>query len=281
MILGVHVSGAGKIYEALDEAVSLGCNTMQIFSRSPQRWRNDFLTAQEIEEFNRRQHDSKIKPLFIHISYLINLASPNPKLYEASIEAYIEDILEAHLIHADYIVTHMGSHKETSEEAGLDRLTAALNRIIEKTKHTKVDILLENTSGSGSWLGYTFLHQQVVLDGIKHKERIGLCLDTAHAYSAGYDLSSKEGLEGMLEEIDGLMGAERIKLIHLNDTRDKLDSRYDRHFHIGKGNIGKEGMKRIINHPKLKDIPIILETPKDSNDADTMNLATVRKLRKK
>jgi len=279
MILGVHVSGAGKIYEALDRAASLGCNTMQVFSRNPQRWREDFLGRPEIGEFNRRQQKLKIHPFFIHIPYLINLASPNPKLYQVSIEAYIEDILEANEIGADYIVTHMGSHKETSEPAGLKRLTAAINTILDKTKNAKVGILLENTSGSGSWLGYKFGHQKEVLQGLNNKERVGLCLDTAHAYLAGYDIATKEGLEKMLYEIEESAGINLIKLIHLNDAKDKLGSRHDRHEHIGKGNIGLEGLKRIINHPKLRNIPFILETPKKSEDDDNMNLNIVRKLR--
>ena len=279
MLLGIHVSGINKIYEALDRAAELGCNTMQAFSRNPQRWREDFLTPQEIGEFNRRQEILKIKPVFIHIPYLINLASPNPKLYNVSIEAYIEDILEAHTIKADYIVTHMGSHKETTEAAGLKRLTAALNTILDKTKAAKVGILLENTTGSGSWLGYKFTHQRIVLQGLENKERVGMCLDTAHAYLAGYDIATKEGLEAMLGEIDQTVGISLIKLIHLNDAKDKLGSKYDRHEHIGKGHIGVEGMKRIINHPKLKNIPFILETPKKIEGEEAMNLNTVRKLR--
>jgi deoxyribonuclease-4 len=280
MILGVHISGIGKIYEALEEADRLGCNTMQIFSRSPQRWREHFIGSEDIDEFKRLQDKLKINPIFIHVPYLINLASPNPALYHASIEAYIEDILEAEILGADYIVTHMGSHKETSEEAGLKRLTDALNMIIAKTKNTHVGILLENTSGSGSWLGYKFIHQKIVLDGLKDKERVGLCFDTAHAYSAGYNIATKDGLDATLKEIDNLAGLKLLKLIHLNDSRDKLGSHYDRHENIGKGKIGLQAMSRIINHPKLKDLPFILETPKRTENDDQMNLKTVRRLRK-
>ncbi len=279
MLLGVHVSTEGKIYEAVERAHQLGCNTMQIFARNPQRWRDNFLGQTDIAAFNQKQESFKIKPLFIHISYLINLASPNPRLYEASIEAYIEDILEAGLLKADYIVTHMGSHKETSEAAGIKRLIEALNIIIEKTKNCPVGILLENTSGSGSWLGYKFSHQKEIIDGLKHKERVGLCFDTAHAYLAGYDISTKEGLANTLGQIDELVGIGLIKLIHLNDARGELDSRHDRHDHIGKGSIGLEGIKRIVNHPKLRNLPFILETPKKSEQDDMMNLNTVRKLR--
>jgi deoxyribonuclease-4 len=280
MLLGVHVSAEGKVYEATERAHKLGCNTMQIFSRNPQQWRKDFLAPAEAQEFVQRRRDFRIAPLFIHISYLINLASPNKRLYEGSIEAYIEDILEAQMLEADYIVTHMGSHKETSEGAGIERLTEALNRILDKTGNTKVGILLENTAGSGSWLGYKFEHQKKIISGIKNKERVALCLDSAHAYAAGYDVSKKTGLEKMLDEIESMVGLKLIKLVHLNDTLAKLGSHRDVHFHIGKGNIGLSGMKLIVNHPRLRDCAFILETPKDTPTADRKNLEAVRKLRK-
>ena len=280
MLLGVHVSIEGRIYEALTRASLLGCNIMQIFSRNPQRWRDNFLQPKDIAEFNRLREEFKIKPIFIHVPYLINLASPNPRLYEASIEAYIEDILEAQTLKADYIVTHMGSHKETSEEAGIKRLITALNLIIEKTKNSQVGILLENTAGSGSWLGYKFSHQREIIQGLKQKERVGLCFDTAHAYLAGYDISIKEGLKETLDEIDKLVGINLVKLIHLNDAKGRLGTHHDRHDHIGKGSIGLEGMKRIVNHPKFRDLPFILETPKDTESADKRNLELVRRLRK-
>lgn len=280
MLLGVHVPVKGGIYNVFQQAEILGCNTIQIFSRSPQRWRHKVLNPRDIEAFNRLSEKSDISPIFIHIPYLINLASPERKLYEASIQAYIEDINEADALGAEYIVTHMGSHKKTSEGAGIDRLIKAINIILEKTKHTKVNILLENTAGSGSWLGYKFIHQREVLNGIECKERTGFCLDTAHAYSAGYNIADKSGLEDTLEEIDSLVNSKLIKLIHFNDTKDKLGSRRDRHEHIGKGFIGLEGMKRILNHPKLRDKAFILETPKDSENADKINLEVVRGLRR-
>lgn len=280
MLLGVQVSTEGKIYEALERAHKLGCNTIQIFSRNPQSWRVDFLKSEDVEEFKKRKAALKINPVFIHIPYLINLASPNHRLYDGSIEAYIEDLLEAHALKADYIVTHMGSHKKTSEEAGIKRLIDALNIIIEKTKNIRVGILLENTSGSGSWLGYTFSHQKKIIQSLKDTQRIGLCFDTAHAYLAGYDISTKVGLEATLEEIDKLVGLHFLKLIHLNDAKGALDSRHDRHEHVGGGSIGLEGMKRIINHPKLRDLPFILETPKKTEQDDIMNLKLVRKLRR-
>ncbi|MDD4939022.1 MAG: deoxyribonuclease IV [Candidatus Omnitrophica bacterium] len=281
MLLGVHVSIAGNIREAPERAHKLGCNTMQIFSRNPQQWRDDFLLSGDIAEFRDKRDRFGIKSLFVHIPYLINLASPNPKLYGVSIKAYIEDIREAGLLKADYIVTHMGSHKDTSEKEGIRRFVRALNMIAEKTRNIPVGILLENTAGSGSWIGYKFSHHKEIIAGIKHKENVGLCLDTAHAYLAGYDISTEEGLEGILNEIDDSVGLELLKLIHLNDAKGKLGSLHDRHEHIGKGGIGLEGMKRIVNHPKLRNLPFILETPKESAADDIMNLSVVRDLRDK
>ena len=282
MILGAHVSGAGKIYQSLDIARDLGCDTLQIFSRSPQSWRKGSQIAPEdIQEFIARRKKYKINPVFIHISYLINLASPDLRLYHGSIQAYIEDIAEAEKLGADYIVTHMGSHKETSEDAGIKRLIEALNIILEKTKGSKVGILLENTSGSGSWLGYRFYHQHKIIKGLKEKSRVSLCLDTAHAYLAGYDLSTKSGLDKMIVEIDEMVGTKLIKLIHLNDAAGELGCHHDRHDHIGRGYIGMAGMKRIINHPKLKNIPMVLETPKSTPTSDQENLTLVRKLGRK
>jgi deoxyribonuclease IV len=253
MLLGVHISGATRISETFALAHNLGCNTMQIFARSPQRWRQKPLEAEEIEAFARNKEKFNIRPVFIHIPYLLNLASPNPKLYKASTLAYIEDMLEAAALHADYIVTHMGSHVQTTEVGGLKRLARALNRVIEKTKDSKVAILLENTAGSGSWLGYKFSHQRRVLERVKEKDRVGLCLDTAHAYAAGYDLAAEEGLSKLLSDIDQQVGLAKLKLVHLNDTAQAMGSHRDVHEHIGKGNIGKEGFWRILNHPSLKE----------------------------
>ncbi len=281
MILGVHVSGVARLDQTLDVAHKLKCQTMQIFARNPLQWRGaEALDPEDVEKFKLKRKKFHIDPVFIHISYLINLASPDPRLYHGSIRAYIEDIKDAERLNADYIVTHMGSHKETSEGEGIKRLIQALNEIIEATKDSKVGILLENTSGSGSWLGYKFEHQTAIVAGLKDKARVGLCIDTAHAYLAGYDLSTKDGLSRMLAEIDTGVGLGMIKLIHLNDAHGKLGSHHDQHDHIGKGGIGLEGLKRIINHPKLKHIPMILETPKDDAKSDATNLALVRKLSK-
>ena len=277
MLLGLQVSIAGRIYESLDRARRLNCDTMQIFSRNPRIWRLDSINKEDVEEFKIRRKRLKISPVFIHIPYLINLASPYKRLYKKSISAYIEDIKEAQSLGADYIVTHLGSHKETSEKSGIKRFTRALNEIIDEAG-TKVGILLENTAGSGSWLGYNFKHHQKIINGLKNSSNVGICLDTCHAYVAGYNIATADGWVRLIHEIDSLLGLERLKLIHLNDAKDKLNSHSDRHEHIGKGRIGRAGFRRIINHPKLKDLAFILETPKKTEHDDIMNLHTVRAL---
>lgn len=279
MILGAHISNTGKVYETLDEARGLGCDTMQFFSRSPQNWRKHKFSPEDIAEFRFRRQKTRINPVFIHIPYLINLASPDPKLYHVSIKAYIEDIKEAEALGVDYIVTHMGSHKKTSEIAGIKRLARALNKIIEATDDCKAGILLENTSGSGSWLGYKFSHQKKVLQDVKNKERLGFCFDTAHAYLAGHNISTEEGLEKMLGEIEKAGGIDLVKLIHFNDAKDELGSRHDRHEYVGEGRIGMEGMKRILNHHKLKNIPFVLETPKAVSGSVKKHLQMIREMR--
>lgn len=278
MKLGVHVSIAGKIYEAVDRAKELGCDTMQIFSRSPREWRAVKLSSEDIKEFRLRRQKAKIEPLFIHVPYLANLASPYIKLFENSIRYYIEYLKEAESLGAEYLVSHMGSHKKSGENSGLKRITRAINIIFRETKGFRVVLLLENTSGSGSWLGYKFEHAKRIIENIREQKRIGICFDTCHGFSAGYNIATKEGLNKTLDEMDKLVGLDRLKMVHLNDSKDKLGSRHDRHEHIGKGRIGLGGLRRIISHPELKNLPFILETPKKSLDDDVMNLKVVRSL---
>jgi deoxyribonuclease-4 len=227
--------------------------------------------------FRSQWQELGISPVFIHIPYLINLASPYERLYKKSIQAYIEDIREAGRLGAEYIVTHMGSHKKKGEDAGLARFTQALNIILGEVD-SAVTVLLENTAGSGSWLGGSFLHHARIIEGLKKPERVGVCLDTCHAFVAGYDIRTPEGLEATLHEIDTYVRLDRLKLIHLNDAQDPLGSHRDRHAHIGEGEIGIEGFRYMLNHPALKRLSFILETPKKNPGDDQRNLKVVRGL---
>lgn len=277
MRIGVHVSIAGKIWESLERAKALGCNTMQIFSRNPRGWRASRLSSSDIENFKKLKVEYDISPVAVHIPYIINLASPDRGLYKKSIIAYIEDIARADILCAEYFVTHLGSHVGTGEDKGIRRFSKALNEIINKVR-PKTTILLENTAGSGSWIGYKFEHLKRIIDSLKYPEKVGVCLDTAHTFEAGYDVKTKRGLEKTIREFDRLAGTDMIKVVHFNDSLSPIGSHVDRHQHIGKGNIGLEAMKRIINHPKLKNAAFIMETPKESDADDKRNINTAKKL---
>lgn len=281
MLLGVQLSFRPNLLEIVKEAQTLGCNTIQFFSHNPRQWESHFnLEEEEIKKFKFKLKIAKIQPLFIHLPYLINIASPDDKLYQKSIKAFIESIREAEKLGANFLITHMGSHRKAGERFGLNRIICALEVILDKTYDSSIVILLENTAGSGSWLGYSFRHHGFIFRKIKYKKRLGLCLDTCHAYVAGYDISKEKGLKILLAEIEEETGLDKLKLVHLNDAKYRCGSLRDRHADIAKGNIGEEGMRAIINHPYLRELPFILETPKKSNRDDIRNLDTVRSLRR-
>lgn len=277
MRIGVHVSIAGHIYEALERAKALRCNTMQIFSRNPRGWQAVKLDAGDVSEFRRLKEEYDIRPVVIHIPYIINLASPNPRLYAMSVNAYVEDIKRADELGAEYFVTHLGSHVGTGEDPGIKRFSRALNEIIKKAS-PKTMILLETTAGSGDQLGYKFGQIEKIIEGVKDKEKIGVCLDTAHVFAAGYNLKSSAGFDKMLKEFDRTIGLDRLKVIHFNDSLAPLGSRVDRHQHIGKGKIGFEALRRIIRNPKLKNAAFIMETPKESGKDDVRNMAAAKRM---
>lgn len=277
MRLGVQVSIAGKIYKSVDRASDLSCQSMQIFSRNPRGWKISNITSPEVKEFKKRREKENIFPLFIHIPYLINLASGDDVLWHKSVSSYIEDIKQADSLGAEYFVTHLGNHKGKGEDFGIERFSRGLKLALEKSQ-PKLTILLENTAGSGSSLGYCFEHLEMIVSNIKQKEKIGICFDTCHAYAAGYDIKSKKVLDEVLNRIDRFISLTHLKLLHLNDSKGELSSRIDRHEHIGKGKIGLEGFRNIVNHPKLRDLTFILETPKKNPQDDPMNLATIRNL---
>ncbi|MFA6079533.1 MAG: deoxyribonuclease IV [Candidatus Omnitrophota bacterium] len=280
MRIGLHVSIAGRIYESLERAKALGANTMQIFSRNPRGWLVPKLDAADVKEFKRLKAEYDINPVVVHIPYIINLSTPDDGLYKRSIDAYIDDVKRADAIGAEYFVTHLGSHTGSGEDNGIKRFASALDRIIRDAK-PKVSILLENTAGSGDSIGYKFSHIQRIIEGIKDSSNIGVCLDTAHTFAAGYDIKSKAGLEKTLAEFDKTVGLGRIKVVHFNDSLSPLGSRVDRHEHIGKGKIGLEALSRVINHPKLKSAAFIMETPKNTDKDDKMNMATAKRISKK
>jgi len=279
--IGCHISIAGGIDNSVVRAVELGCNTMQIFSKNASTWREKILKKGEVESFRENLKKSNINPVFIHASYLVNLASPSDELYFKSINAFLEDIKRADLLLPDpYLIIHPGAHTGAGEEYGIQRIIRALNIILEESTDLglKTMILLEDTAGSGTHLGYTFGQLKRMMEGAKDRKRIGVCFDTCHAFAAGYDLSHREGIKQTLEEIDKYLGLEQLKVIHLNDSKFPLGSRKDRHMHIGKGYIGLEGFKVLVNHKYLKNLPFILETPEYDEKDDLKNINLVKNL---
>lgn len=277
MRLGVHTSIEGKIYKSVDKAKGLGCQTMQIFSRNPRGWTAKSLDSTEVIEFRKRRAKAGIYPLFVHIPYIINLASPKDALWKMSIKASIDDVRRSDSIGAEYFVTHLGSHMGRGEEYGIKRFSEGLNRAIDAAR-PRLAVLFENTAGAGNTLGYNFRQIGQIISNVEAKEKIGICLDTCHAFAAGYNIRDKKGLSDTLSEISSFIGIKRLKLIHINDSKAGLGARIDRHEHIGRGGIGLEGFRRIVNHPDLRDLSFILETPKMGRTDDARNLRTIRKL---
>jgi deoxyribonuclease-4 len=275
--IGVHVSIAGSIWESLERAKALGCNTMQIFSRNPRGWNVAKLAAPDLKEFSLLKAKYDIRPVAIHIPYIINLATPDDVLYKKSIDAYIEDVKRADQLGAEYFVTHLGSHVGSGEDNGIKRFASALNEIMKKAR-PKTMILLENTAGSGNSIGSKFEHLKRIIDSLDDASRVGVCLDTAHTFEAGYDIRTKAGLDKTLKDFDKLVGLDRIKVVHFNDSLSPFGSHVDRHQHIGKGKIGLEALGRVINHPALKNAAFIMETPKESDKDDIRNLKIAKKL---
>lgn len=281
MKIGCHVSIAGGIDNSVVRAGELGCNTMQIFSKNASNWREKILKEDEVESFRENLKNSNINPVFIHTSYLINLASPSDELYFKSINAFLEEMKRADLLLPDpYLIIHPGAHTGAGEEYGIQRIIRALNIILEKSAdlNLKTMILLEDTAGSGTHLGYTFYQLKRMIEGAKDRKKIGICFDTCHAFTAGYELSHRGGIEQTLEELEKYIGLDKLKVVHLNDSKFPLGSRKDRHMHIGKGYIGLEGFKVLVNHKYLKDLPFILETPKHDEKDDLKNINLVKSL---
>jgi len=276
MRIGVHVSIAGKIDESIDRAVALGCETIQIFSRNPRGWAAKPFTKEEVAEFRKKRKANDIWPILVHIPYLSNLATPDDRLWKISIASYIKDIKRTDALGAEFFITHLGAHTGSGEKAGIKRFCDGM-KIVIKEAEPKTTILLETCAGQGTALGYSFEYIASIIKKIKSK-RIGVCWDTCHLYVAGYDIATAKGLDKTVKDFERIVGLKYLKAIHLNDAKKPLGSHVDRHEHIGKGEIGEPGMKRILRHPKLKDLPFVLETPKEGPNDDKINIKTTKRL---
>ncbi len=278
MRFGYHVRVKEKLATALDEGSTAGCDTIQIFPGPPQQWGTPNVSREDIEEFRSRKEETKIDPVTIHSIYLVNLAAPDESIYRRSIGSLVSALKRADEIGAYAVVTHIGNHKGKGEVYGIERIASAVTSVFEKFKGEAM-LLLETTAGSGTSIGHTFEQFGSVFSSAGFPEKLGFCLDTCHVYAAGYDVSSVEGLEKTLGDIDKNMGLERLKLLHLNDSLGGLGSRVDRHAHIGEGKIGLDGFRNIVNHPLLKELPAICEVPYESNGGK--DIALLRSLENK
>ena len=260
-LLGAHVSISGGIYKAPPRGKDIGCDAIQIFSKNQMQWTAKPLTIQEAEKFKKELVVNDIKDTVIHTSYLINIGSPDKEKLEKSRNALIDEFERAMLLGIPYIVLHPGSHMGKGEELGLDIVAESINYIFDITKGNNTMLLLETTAGQGSNLGYKFEQIAYLIEKTKDKDRIGVCFDTCHIFAAGYDIRTKEAYEKTIREFDKIIGIPNLKAIHLNDSKNDIGTRKDRHEHIGKGYIGLSAFEFIVNDERFANIPMILETP--------------------
>ena len=290
--IGVHVSIAGSIDMAVDRAQKLGCDTFQIFTKNPRGWRFKDLTSEQIEKFTKKIEKSGIYPPVAHVSYLPNLASPKDDVYSRSVDAFANEIARCSALKIPYLVTHLGSHLGKGMEKGFERIISAVNTAIDATdaiseggsrsgsegRSGSVMILLENTAGTKNSMGGRFEDIGRIIDSVERSELVGVCFDTCHAFAAGYELRSVETLDATMARFDETIGLDRLKLVHLNDSKSGLNSRLDRHEHIGMGYIGEDGFRVILQHDAIRKQPMILETPVDERRDAAGNLRVARAL---
>jgi len=281
-LLGAHMSIAGGLYRAFLKGREAGCEAIQIFTRNPNRWRSKKLSKKEIDLFHKACEETSIPVVAAHCGYLINLASDRSHVFEKSVHALIQELERTERLEIPYLVMHPGAHVGGGEEKGLRRLAGALNRLLERTQDYRVKLLLETTAGQGTTLGYRLEHLAEILEMTEFQERLGVCVDTCHVFAAGYDFRTAKAYSQFVKEFDKILGLDRLKLFHINDSRNRLGSRVDRHEHPGTGFIGLKALSFFLNDPKLAHLPFLIETPKGKNkdglDWDTVNLNLLRSL---
>ncbi|HUU74896.1 MAG TPA: deoxyribonuclease IV [Methanoregulaceae archaeon] len=275
--VGVHVSIAGSIVRAVERAREAECDTFQIFSRNPRGWRFQPLDPEQSNQFREEVKRKKIYPPVDHMPYLPNLATPREEIYKKSVETLTAELRRCAELGIPYLVTHLGHHLGDGIENGRMRVIEAINTSF-LDEENEVMLLLENTAGEKNGVGSTFEDIRAVLEGITRIERVGVCFDTCHAFGAGYDLRTTEGVREVMHAFDEEIGLDMIKLVHLNDSKGELGGGLDRHEHIGLGQIGEEGFSHILQHEVFRSRPLICETPVDDRRDDAGNIRKVREL---
>jgi deoxyribonuclease-4 len=278
--IGAHESIAGSLDRAVERALASGCNALQIFSRSPRMWKAASLKPDEVERFRIARAENAVWPVVIHGNYLMNMASADPTIRERSTEAFRGEIERALAIGADYLVIHPGSYRGQTLKKATSTLAASIARAVRGIHWDGLQLLLENTAGGGMSIGRDFDELAELRARIERKAAVpvGFCIDTAHCYEAGFDVSTADGLRQTLRTIDRTIGLARVPVLHCNDSKTALGSRHDRHANIGKGKLGREAIRRFLHHPQLRDKAFILETPGDADGLHKTDVRTMKAL---
>ena len=273
------MSIAGGYFRAVERAHEAGCDCVQLFTKNNNQWRAKDLTDEDAERFQEALERLKIGCPASHVSYLINLASPDETLWARSVESLEVELLRAERLGIPSVVIHPGAFTDSSEEAGIGRIVAALDAVHRRTAGIKASVLLENTAGQGSSLGWRFEHLGAIVAGAAEPQRLGVCIDTCHAFVAGYPLDTSQQYSAAMDQLDRAVGLGRIKAFHLNDSKQPLGSRVDRHAHIGQGHLGIEPFRHLLNDPRFRQVPMYLETAKEEVDGEPMDVVNLRTLR--
>ena len=277
--LGAHVSIAGGMSLAIDRAVSAGCNVMQVFTRNSNQWKGKPISDEAAALFRGKFALSGLHEVISHDIYLINLAAPPGEIRDKSLAAFRDELETCARLGILKVVMHPGSHLVDTSEVGLIRVIAAFDQLFTEVPQFTGRVLLETTAGQGTNLGRTFEELQFIISGSKFPSRFGVCFDTCHTFAAGYNTATIEGYNDTMAQFDRIIGLDRLQCFHFNDSKKGLGSRVDRHEHIGKGELGLEPFRFILNDPRFTAVPKILETPKgDSEEMDAVNLEVLRSL---
>jgi deoxyribonuclease IV len=282
MLLGAHMSISGGAFNAPLAGKKATCDTIQIFTKSSNQWKAKPLGHEEIARFFEEQKNTGVTVACAHDSYLINLASPDAELYDKSIDAFGIELERCAVLQIPNLVMHPGSHVGSGEEAGLKRIAESFNKLFNRLSDNKTVVCLETTAGQGTNLGYRFEQLAQIMEMVEDKNRMGICLDTCHVFAAGYPLKDEKEYKATIKQFDRILGLERLKVIHLNDSKKSFGSKVDRHEHIGQGELGLEPFRHLMNDRRMAKIPMILETPKGEELLeDIENLKILRSLVKK
>jgi deoxyribonuclease IV len=278
-LLGAHMSIAGGTPLAIERARKAGCNVLQIFVKNSNRWKGKPLSDEEVEEFVRKRRAAGLIKVVAHTCYLINLASPEGPLRRQSIDTFLDELHRANRLELGYLVVHPGAHLGAGEATGIERISLALDEACERAGQCGTAIALEGTAGQGTSLGYRFEHLRDILGGCRYTEKVFVCLDSCHLFAAGHDLRLNDGYLETIESFDRVVGLAKLRVLHCNDSKKECGSRVDRHEHIGKGRMGVDAFRWILNDPRLADVPKIIETPKGLTlREDKRNLRLLRSL---